>query len=326
MHPHNRIQEIFNTDSQRVLATLIRYLGDFDLAEDAMAEAFAVAAESWPRDGDPVNPRAWLVSTGRFKAIDAIRRNSKLTGLQADLVRRNDEITSANFARTDEETEDDRLRLIFTCSHPAIDPTIQVAWTLREVGGLTTEQIASAIQVAPATMVQRNVRSKAKIRDAGIPFQVPAREELHERIESVMAVCYLVFNKGFLILLWNLPLEPETEVLEAVAQCTERSDPLYFGGFCVSQHRDNIGTKVLEVVDDNGFFNCFTHDELTTENRLSSMDYLSFLRTLSPYIRTPKAEREKFFHDAMQVMDRFGGELTFSSTCISNVARRRGST
>lgn len=197
MHPHNRIQEIFQIESRRVLASLIRYLGDFDLAEDALAEAFAAAAETWPRDGVPVNPRAWLVSTGRFKAIDAMRRHSKFSEMQPDLVRRNDEVAKANALRSDEDIEDDRLRLIFTCCHPAIDPTIQIALTLREVCGLTTEQIASAFLVAPATMAQRIVRGKAKIRDAGIPYHVPAREELHERIESVLAVCYLVFNEGY---------------------------------------------------------------------------------------------------------------------------------
>ena len=133
----------------------------------------------------------------RNEAIDAIRRHSKFAGLQADLVRRNDEVAEANSVRADEDIEDDRLRLIFTCCHPAIDPTIQIALTLREVCGLTTEQIASAFLVAPATMAQRIVRGKAKIRDAGIPYQVPARDELHERIESVLAVCYLVFNEGY---------------------------------------------------------------------------------------------------------------------------------
>ncbi len=170
MHPHNRIQEIFQIESRRVLATLIRYLGDFDLAEDALAEAFAAAAETWPRDGVPANPRAWLVSTGRFKAIDAMRRHSKFSELQSDLIRRNDQIAEANALRSGEAIEDDRLRLIFTCCHPAIDPTIQIALTLREVCGLTTEQIASAFLVAPATMAQRIVRGKVKIRDAGIPY------------------------------------------------------------------------------------------------------------------------------------------------------------
>ncbi len=197
MHPHNRIQEIFQIESRRVLATLIRYLGDFDLAEDALAEAFAAAAETWPRDGVPANPRAWLVSTGRFKAIDAMRRQAKFSELQPDLVRRNDQVAETNALRSGEAIEDDRLRLIFTCCHPAIDPTIQIALTLREVCGLTTEQIAAAFLVAPATMAQRIVRGKAKIRDAGIPYQVPASDELQERIESVLAVCYLVFNEGY---------------------------------------------------------------------------------------------------------------------------------
>ncbi len=197
MHPHNRIQEIFQIESRRVLATLIRYLGDFDLAEDALAEAFAAAAETWPRDGVPANPRAWLVSTGRFKAIDAMRRHAKFSELRPDLVRRNDQVAETNALRSGEAIEDDRLRLIFTCCHPAIDPTIQIALTLREVCGLTTEQIAAAFLVAPATMAQRIVRGKAKIRDAGIPYQVPASDALQERIESVLAVCYLVFNEGY---------------------------------------------------------------------------------------------------------------------------------
>lgn len=180
-----------------MLATLIRLLHDFDLAEEAMAEAFVAAAEIWPRDGVPANPRAWLVSTGRFKAIDAIRRRSKFDEFQSEVVRRQDEVARFNSVRADEEIEDDRLRLIFTCCHPAIDPLVQVALTLREVCGLTTEEIASAFLVAPATMAQRIVRGKAKIRDAGIPYSVPEREELPERLESVLSVCYLVFNEGY---------------------------------------------------------------------------------------------------------------------------------
>jgi RNA polymerase sigma-70 factor (ECF subfamily) len=192
-----QIAEIYRSESRRVFATLIRLLHDFDLAEDALAEAFALAADLWPRQGVPQNTRAWLVSAGRFKAIDAIRRRTHFQAFQSEAARRQDEIARLNMARADEEIEDDRLRLIFTCCHPAIDPQVQVALTLREVCGLTTEEIALAFLAAPATMAQRIVRGKAKIRDAGIPYQVPDREELSERIESVLAVCYLVFNEGY---------------------------------------------------------------------------------------------------------------------------------
>lgn len=191
------ISEIYRTESRRILSTLIRLIGDFDLAEEALAEAFAAAAELWPEQGVPENPRAWLVSTGRFRVIDSLRRRIRFDELQPELHRRQERILGANAALSDEEIEDDRLRLIFTCCHPAIDPQVQVALTLREVCGLTTEEIAAAFLVAPTTMAQRIVRGKAKIREAGIPYQVPAAEELPARIESVLSVCYLVFNEGY---------------------------------------------------------------------------------------------------------------------------------
>jgi RNA polymerase sigma-70 factor (ECF subfamily) len=191
------ITAVYHAESRRVLATLIRLLGDFDLAEEALAEAFAAAAERWPRDGLPEQPRAWLISTGRFKVIDGLRRRAKFEKLQPEVERRRDEITRLNDERSAIEIEDDRLRLIFTCCHPAIDPQNQVALTLREVCGLTTEEIAAAFLVSPATLAQRIVRGKAKIRDAGIPYHIPAREELPQRRESVLAVCYLVFNEGY---------------------------------------------------------------------------------------------------------------------------------
>lgn len=191
------IAEIYQRESRRVLATLIRLLRDFDLAEEALHEAFTAAAETWPRDGLPAQPRAWLVSTGRFKAIDGIRRRGRLNELQEELVRRQDELQSTNATRADEDIEDDRLRLIFTCCHPAIDPQVQVALTLREVCGLTTDEVARAFLIAPTTMAQRIVRGKAKIRDAGIPYVVPSANDLAERMQSVLSVIYLVFNEGY---------------------------------------------------------------------------------------------------------------------------------
>jgi RNA polymerase sigma-70 factor (ECF subfamily) len=187
------VDAVYRSDSRRVLATLIRVLGDFDLAEEALHDAFAAAVEQWPREGVPANPRAWLVSVGRFKAIDAMRRRARFDASLTELAERLD----ADAAVADEGVEDDRLRLIFTCCHPALPPDAQVALTLREVCGLTTEEIAHAFLTAPPTLAQRIVRAKAKIRDAGIPYQVPSREELPERIETVLQVIYLVFNEGY---------------------------------------------------------------------------------------------------------------------------------
>jgi RNA polymerase sigma-70 factor (ECF subfamily) len=191
------IAAAYRSESRRVLATLIRLLGDFDAAEEALQQAFAAALEQWPQQGVPANPRAWLVSAGKFKAIDGIRRNARWRSAQEEIAYQSDLQADERRSPDEEVLEDDRLRLIFTCCHPALSPDAQVALTLREVCGLTTEEIAQAFLLPPSTLAQRIVRAKNKIREARIPYQVPTGIDLADRLDSVLRVIYLVFNEGY---------------------------------------------------------------------------------------------------------------------------------
>jgi RNA polymerase sigma-70 factor (ECF subfamily) len=194
-HARDMVDAIYRSDSRRVLATLIRLLGDFDLAEEALHDAFVAAIETWPHDGVPRNPRTWLVSTGRFKAIDRLRRSSRFDSADGAVLER---VAQIEEPEIDDSVEDDRLRLIFTCCHPALSADAQIALTLREVCGLTTEEVARAFLTPAPTLAQRIVRAKSKIRDAGIPYEIPSLPDLPDRLDSVLHVIYLVFNEGYL--------------------------------------------------------------------------------------------------------------------------------
>lgn len=195
-HVRDRVDAIYRSDSRRVLATLIRLLGDFDLAEEALHDAFATAVEQWPEKGIPSNPSAWLISAGRFKALDRLRRNARFESADGEIL---DHLQASETPDHPEEgVEDDRLRLIFTCCHPALSADAQIALTLREVCGLTTEEVARAFLTPAPTLAQRIVRAKSKIRDAGIPYEIPSLPDLPDRLDSVLHVIYLVFNEGYL--------------------------------------------------------------------------------------------------------------------------------